>query len=163
MKDGRTRLARKAQHAVDIETGAVVGVPVQDADAGDAQTMIETLVTAAEQVDAALPAGTGLVEVVSDKGSHSIQTLVTLAAVGIRSYVSAPACGRRNWRGKHAARDAVYANRRRIRGARGKRLLRRCGEWLEIALVHKRLHTHFVGYRSLLLLAHTQLDVQQYR
>ena len=57
MKDGRTRLAHKAEHAVDLETGAVVGVSVQDADAGDTATMIETLVTAAEQVDAVLPAG----------------------------------------------------------------------------------------------------------
>ena len=56
MKDGRTRLAHKAEHAVDLETSAVVGVSVQDADAGDTQTMLETLVTANEQVDAVLPA-----------------------------------------------------------------------------------------------------------
>ena len=56
------------------------------------------------------------------KGYHSNQTLVTLAEVGIRSYVSEPERGRRNWRGKPAARDAVYANRRRIRGTRGKHL-----------------------------------------
>ena len=128
MKDGRTRLAHKAEHAVDLETGAVVGVSVQAADAGDTQTMLETLVTAAEQVDAVLPAGPGSAELVCDKGYHSNQTLVTLAEVEIRSYVSEPDRGRRNWRGKHVARDAVYANRRRIRGARGKRLLRRRGE-----------------------------------
>ncbi len=57
MKDGRTRLAHKAEHAVDLETGAVIGVTVQDADAGDTQTMVETLITAAEQVEAVLPAG----------------------------------------------------------------------------------------------------------
>ena len=51
MKDGRTHMAHKAEHAVDLETGAVVGVTFQAADAGDTQTMIETLVTAAEQVD----------------------------------------------------------------------------------------------------------------
>ena len=136
MKDGRTRLAHKAEHAVDIETGAVVGVTVQDADAGDTQTMLETLVTAAEQVDAVQPAGTGITELVCDKGYHSNQTLVTLAEVEIRSYVSEPNRGRRNWRGKHAARNAVYANRRRIRGARGKRLLRRRGERLERPNAH---------------------------
>ena len=64
------------------------------------------------------------------------QTLVTLAALEIRSYVSEPDRGRRNWRGKHVARDAVYANRRRIRGARGKRLLRRRGERLERPNAH---------------------------
>ena len=61
MKDGRTRLAHKVEHAVDLETGAVVGVSVQDADAGDTATMSETLVTAAEQVNAVLPAGTGMI------------------------------------------------------------------------------------------------------
>ena len=57
MKDGRTRFAHKAKHAVDLETGAVIGVTVQDADAGDRTTLVETLITAAEQVEAVLPAG----------------------------------------------------------------------------------------------------------
>jgi transposase len=52
MKDGRTHLAHKAAHAVDLETGAIVGVTVQDADDGDAETSIETLITAAEQIEA---------------------------------------------------------------------------------------------------------------
>ena len=69
MKDGRTRLAHKAEHAVDLETGAVIGVTVQDANAGDTTTMVETLITAAEQVEAVLPAGDGLAEVVGDKDS----------------------------------------------------------------------------------------------
>ena len=69
MKDGRTRLTHKAEHAVDLETSAVVGVTVQDADAGDTATMLETLVTAAEQVDAVQPAGTGIAELVCDKGT----------------------------------------------------------------------------------------------
>ena len=56
MKDGRTHLAHKVEHAVDMETGAVVGVTVQDASAGDTTT-VETLVTAAEQVEAVLPGG----------------------------------------------------------------------------------------------------------
>ena len=147
MKDGRTRLAHKAEHAVDLETGAVVGVTVQDADAGDTKTMVETLITAAEQVEAVLPAGPGLAEVVGDKGYHSNETLVALAELGLRSYVSEPARGRRRWRGKPAARAAVYANRRRIRGVRGKRLLRQRGERLERPHAHlyetgrlRRLH-----------------------
>ena len=48
MKDGRTHLAHKAEHAVDMETGAVVAVTVQDADEGDTTTSIETLIDAAE-------------------------------------------------------------------------------------------------------------------
>ena len=69
MKDGRTHLAHKAEHAVDLETGAVVGVTVQDANAGDTTTMVETLVTAAEQVEAVLPAGGGIAEVVGDRAT----------------------------------------------------------------------------------------------
>ena len=70
MKDGSTHLAHKVKHAVDLETGAVVGVTIQGADAGDTTTMVETLVTAAEQVEAVLPAA-GVSEVVADKGYHS--------------------------------------------------------------------------------------------
>ena len=114
----------------------MVGVSVQDADAGDTQSMLDTLAVAAEQVDAVQPTGTGIAELVCDKGYHSNQTLVTLAELGIRSYVSEPERGRRNWRGKPVARDAVYGNRRRIRGARGKRLLRRRGERLERPNAH---------------------------
>ena len=118
MKDGRTHLAHTAEHAVDLETGAVVGVTVQDADDGDTTTMVETLITAADQVEAVRPAGAGITEVVGDKGYHSNDTMVAFADLGIRSYVSEPDRGRRNWKGKSAAREAVYANRRRIRGAR---------------------------------------------
>ena len=79
---GAPTLAHKAEHAVDLETGAVVGVTVQDADAGDTTTMVETLITAAEQVDAVLPDGAGLAEVVGDTGYHSNATLVALADLG---------------------------------------------------------------------------------
>ena len=103
MKDGRTHLAHKAEHAVDLETGAVVGMTVQDASSGDTTTMVETLVTAAEQVEAVLPAGGGIAEVVADKGYHSNETMVALAELGLRSYVSEPDRGRRRWRGKHTA------------------------------------------------------------
>ena len=136
MKDGRTHLAHTAEHAVDLETGAIVGVTVQDADDGDTTTMVETLITAAEQVEAVLPAGAGVAEVVGDKGYHSNETMVECAEIGVRSYVSEPDRGRRHWKGKAAARTAVYANRRRIRGARGKRLLRQRGELLERPNAH---------------------------
>ena len=106
MKDGRTRLAHKAEHAVDLETGAVVGITVQDADAGDTKTIVETLTTAAEQVEAVLPDGAGLAEVVGDEGYHSNETLVALVELGIRSDVSEPDRGRRHWQGKPAARAA---------------------------------------------------------
>ena len=59
MKDGRTHLAHTAEHAVDLETGAIVGVTVQDASAGDTTTLVDTLVTAAEQVAFGPVAGWG--------------------------------------------------------------------------------------------------------
>ncbi len=136
MKDGRTHLAHKAEHAVDLETGAIVGVTVQDADEGDTTTSRETLITAAEQIEAVLPEGDGLQEVVGDKGYHSNQVLVDLEALGIRSYISEPDRGRRNWKKNPAARDPVYRNRRRIRGARGLRLLRLRGQRLERPFAH---------------------------
>src|SRR5688572_5129793 len=110
-KDGRTHLAHKAEHAVDLETGAIVGVTVQDADDGDTETSIETLIDAAEQIEAVRPDGAGLQEVVADKGYHSNQALIDLEAVGIRSYISEPDRGRRNWKKKPEARAAVYRNR----------------------------------------------------
>ena len=67
------------------------------------------------------------------QGYHSNETMVGFAAIGVRSYVSEPDRGRRHWKGQAAARDAVYANRRRIRGARGQRLLRQRGELLRTA------------------------------
>jgi transposase len=135
MKDGRTHLAHKAEHAVDLETGAVVGITVQGAHEGDTATSIETLIEAAEQVETVVPDGE-IKEVVADKGYHSNQVMVDLEAVGVRSYISEPDRGRRNWKDNPDARNAVYRNRRRIRGARGKRLLRQRGERLERPCAH---------------------------
>ena len=94
MKDGRTHLAHTAEHAVDLETGAIVGVTVQDADAGDTTTMVDTLIEAADQV-AAVDGASGIAEVVGDKGYHSNETMVGFADLGVRSYVSEPDRGRR--------------------------------------------------------------------
>ena len=135
MKDGRTHLAHTAEHAVDLETGAIVGVTVQDADAGDTTTMVDTLIEAADHV-AAVDGASGIAEVVGDKGYHSNETMVGFADLGVRSYVSEPDRGRRKWTGKAAAKKAVYANRRRIRGHRGQRLLRQRGERVERPNAH---------------------------
>ena len=116
---------------MDLETGAVVGVTIQGADKGDTATMAETLVTATEQVETVLPEAAGVSEVVADKGYHSNETMVDLAAVEVRSYIAEPDRGRRCWKNAPEARDAVYGNRRRIRGKRGRRLLRRRGELVE--------------------------------
>jgi transposase len=136
MKDGRTHLAHKTEHAVDLDTGVVIGVTVQPADKGDTTTMIETLITAAEQVEAVLPESKGIEEVVTDKGYHSTERIVDLEQLGLRTYISEPKQRRRRWRGDDKARNAVYGNRRRVRGERGKALLRRRGERLERPFAH---------------------------
>jgi transposase len=143
MKDGRTHLAHKVEQAVDFSSGAVVAVTVQPADAGDTATVGETVCEAGEQI--ATVAGTkpdervnpeGPKEVVLDKGYHSNEVLAELADWKVRTYCSEPERGRRCWEGKTAEQAAVYANRRRIRGERGKDLLRQRGEMLERSFAH---------------------------
>jgi transposase len=139
MKDGRWRLAHKAEHAVDLETGAIVAVTLQGADEGDTSTIVETVIAAAHQLEDAGAEGdapTTLQEAVADKGYHSNQTMVDFQAVGVRTYFSEPDRGRRDWSKAPDAQHPVYANRRRIRGRRGKALLRRRGEYVERAFSH---------------------------
>ena len=136
MKDGSTHLAHKTENAVDLDTGVVVGVTVQPADEGDTATMIETLITAAEQVETVLPESKGIEEIVTDKGYYSTERIVDLEQLGLRTYISEPKQRRRRWDGDDEARDAVYSNRRRVRGERGKALLRRRGERLERPFAH---------------------------
>ena len=159
MKDGRTHLAHKAEHAVDMETGAIVGVTVQGADQGDTTTIAETLTAAAEDLEAVATVtddDTGVInEVVADKGYHSNQVLTDLAALDLRRYIAEPDRGRRNWTKNAVARDAVYANRRRIRGTRGVALLRRRSEHLERPNAHLydtggMRHTHLRGHANIL-------------
>ena len=86
MKDGRTHLAHKAEHGVDMDTGAIVSVTVEEASEGDTVTLPATLIMAAEQVELVQPDGPGVEAVVADKGYHSDATLVALGAVGVRSH-----------------------------------------------------------------------------
>jgi transposase len=136
MKDGRTHLAHKAEHAVDLKTGAVIAVTIQPADKGDTETIKETLITTAENIEKIKSETDGVREVVADKGYHSNELLKDLRVLGIRTYISEPLRGPRHWQEDPAAREAVYANRRRIRGKRGRRLLRQRGEYLERPFAH---------------------------
>jgi len=147
MKDGSTHLAHKAEHAVDLETGAIVAVTLQGADQGDTTTIVETVAQAGEQIAEVAAAVNseeggervnpeGPAEVVTDKGYHSNEVVAGLQHAGVRSYISEPERGPRKWEGKRAAQAAVYANRRRIRGKRGKALLRRRGELVERSFAH---------------------------
>lgn len=162
MKDGRTHMAHKAEHAVDMETGAVLGVTVQPADRGDTTSQERTLEEAVLVLEDVLsqPAAAAkisdqfLTEVVADKGYHSNAVMASMAADGIRTYISEPNRGRRNWKGKQAEKNAVYGNRRRIRGTRGKRLLRRRGELIERSFAHAyetggMRRTHLRGHENI--------------
>ena len=164
MKDGRTHLAHKAEHAVDMETGAIVAVTRQGADVGDTTTIIETAIAATEQVEDAqanVDDRQSLEEIVGDKGYHSNQTLIDLDAGGIRSYVSEPDRGRRDWSKDPEARAPGYGNRRRMRGRRGRRLMRQRGERIERSFAHLydtggMRRTHLRGHTNILkrLLSH---------
>jgi transposase len=136
MKDGRTHLAYKAEHAVDLSSGALLAVTVQGADRGDTTTVTETLVTATKAA-AAVDLG-AIAAAVLDKGYHSGAVLVALRAERIRSYVSEPKRKRRRWKGQDKAEEQrqLYANRRRLRGARNKRLQAKRAELNERSNAH---------------------------
>ena len=145
MKDGSTHLAHKAEHAVDMESGAVLAVTLQEAHLGDTTTGIQTLAAATENLAAVADDARVegklhedlMSEAVADKGYHSNEVMLTLAEMSIRSYVSEPDRGRRVWEDKAPQfQETVYANRRRIKGDRGKRLMRKRGELIERSFAH---------------------------
>ncbi len=179
MKDGRTHLAHKAEHAVDMKTGAIVAVTLQPANRGDTTSIEQTLTQADDNLVAVMKDEQAcellseqvLREVVADKGYHSNEVLKTHRRHEIRTYISEPDRGRRNWKDQPAERDAVYGNRRRIRGRRGKRLMRKRGELVERSFAHtydtggmrrthlkrhgnilKRLLIHVAGFNLSLIL-----------
>ena len=163
MKDGRTHLAHKAEHAVDLDSGALVAVTLLGADVGDTTSLVETAIAAAEQVEAAHANTTPaeLAVIVADKGYHSNQTMIDLDAVAERSYIAEPERRRRDWTKTPQAQSAVYGNRRRVRDARGQRLMRRRGEYVERTFAHLYdtgglRRTHLRGHQNILkrLLVH---------
>jgi transposase len=146
-----------------METGAIVAVTLQPADRGDTASVEVTL----EEAQAVLSdvaederASEGLSEemvseVVADKGYHSNAVLLARAKIGIRTYISEPKRGRRNWKGKTAEKAAVYGNRRRVRGRRGKRLMKQRGELIERSFAHcyetgALRRTHLRGHPNIL-------------
>jgi transposase len=150
MKDGSTHLAHKAEHAVDLDSGAVVAVTLQAADLGDTTTIEETL-SAADMAVAELVEreaelhpeeepqvnAEGIEELVADKGYHSGAVLEQVKGLEVRTYIpEKKQAGKRHWKGKQGEQQAVYQNRRRVRGKYGKSLLRRRGELVERTFAH---------------------------
>jgi transposase len=134
MKDGRTHLAHKAEHAVDLSSGALLAIMLEPASEGDTTTVHKTLAEAQSVAREIHPLG--VEELVADKGYHSGEVLKALHLGGVRSYLPEPARGKRNWEGKADEQKRTYENRRRVRGSRGKRLQKIRSELTERTFAH---------------------------
>ncbi len=140
MKDGTTHLAYKAEHAVDLESNLIVAAEIYPGVEADTQTLAETVQAAQDNLQAAGSA-TEVQDVVADKGYYSADVVGSFAEdTPCRTYIAEPklpAGQRRKWTDKPAGqRRAVYANRRRGRGKRGRRLQRRRSERVERTFAH---------------------------
>jgi len=137
MKDGRTHLAYKAEHAVDLDSGLIVAAAIEPAGSSDAQTLPSRLVQA--QVNLLRAGSEQQVEAaVADKGYHKIETLDWAREHGVRTYLpEKKQRGRRDW-SKYTSRQrrAHQLNRRRTKSKCGRRLLRRRGELVERSFAH---------------------------
>ena len=141
LKDGRTHMAYKPEHVVDLESGAIVSAMIHPADQSDTKTIATTL----EDAQAKLCAIRGKEEapsidepfdLVADKGYHSRGVLKDLPD-SCRSRISEPKHkGQLRWHGDVEARDAVYGNRARLKSCKGKALLRVRGEKVERSFAH---------------------------
>jgi len=163
MKDGSTHFGHKAEHAVDMDSGAVLAVTLQGANLGDTTTIFPTLTEAAENMESLQQEPEArnkihpkwLSEVVTDKGYHSGATLLEMKERETRTYIPEPDRGKRHWKDKEEEQHAVYANRRRINGERGQALLRSRGERVERTFAHcyesgAMRRTHLRGHENIL-------------
>jgi transposase len=139
LKDGRTHLAYKPEHAVDLDTGVIVAAALHPADNGDTTTIEGTLAAAEEnlaQINAA-PTWDKPSELVADKGYHSRTILKDLDGGVWKTRIAEPKqSGFSRWRGDHQARAAVYANRTRLGSGVGKEAMRRRAEIVERSFAH---------------------------
>src|SRR6476619_420227 len=168
LKDGRTRLAYKPEHAVDLDTGAIVAAEVHPADRGDTATLPGTLAAAEANLAAAgaTPTPEDSAELVADKGYHSRDGLKDLEDGAWKSRIAEKkAAGVSRWRGDAEARRAVCNNRARLRSGVAREAFKLRAERVErgFALVldrggmrrawlrgrenlHKRYLIHVAGY-----------------
>jgi transposase len=139
LKDGRTHLAYKPEHAVDLDTGVIVAAALHPADNGDTTTIEGTLAAAEKnlaQIDAA-PTQDEPSELVADKGYHSRAVLKDLNGGAWKTRIAEPKQrGFSRWHGDDTARAAVYANRTRLGSAVGKQAMRRRAEIVERSFAH---------------------------
>ncbi len=168
LKDGRTRLAYKPEHALDLDTGAIIAAELHEADRGDTVSLPVTLEAATEQLAAldAAPTPEAPAELIADTGYHSRDTLRRLADGPWKTRVSERRIdGVLRWHGDHAARRAVYNHRARLTSRVARQALRLRAEWVERSFalildrggmrrtwlrgranIHKRYLIHVAGY-----------------
>ena len=139
MKDGTTHLAYKPEHAVDLDTGAVVAAELHPADEGDTTTLSKTLAKAEanlEAVDAA-PTSEDPAECVADKGYHSRAVLRALNDSPWKTRIAAPKqTGFSRWHGDEAARRAVTNNRARLKSGVAREAFKLRAEIVERCFAH---------------------------
>jgi hypothetical protein len=139
MKDGTTHLAYKPEHAVDLDSGAVIAAEIHLADEGDTATITGTLEAAQRNLAhlGAPPCSEAPADCVADKGYHSRAVLKDLDGSPWRSRIAEPQrTSFSRWHGDEAARRAVYNNRVRLRSAVGKRAMRKRAEMVERSFAH---------------------------
>lgn len=137
MKDGTTHLAYKAEHVVDLESEFLLATTVHGGDAPDTETLCDSLLEAQVNVQEA-GSDVEVREAVADKGYHAAATIELCEHYNFRTYIPEPKRKHHSrWTDKpQEHRDAVYANRRRVKGDRGKRLQRLRSERVERSFAH---------------------------
>jgi hypothetical protein len=140
MKDGTTHLAYKPEHAVDLDTGAIVAAPIHEADQGDTSSLPDTLKAAAEKLEkiGLGPTNEEPCDLIADKGYHSREGLKDLDGGIWKTRIAEPkpAKGYLRWHGDEAARSAVYGNRARLKSGVGRKAMRQRGELVERSFAH---------------------------
>jgi transposase len=139
MKDGTTHLAYKPEHAVDLDTGAVVAAEMHPADQGDTTTLTGTLDAARRTLTnvGAPPSSDDPAECVADKGYHARAVLTDLDGGPWKTRIAEPQRkGVLRWHGDEAARRAVYNNRTRLRSEVGQQAMRNRAELVERSFAH---------------------------
>ena len=137
LKDGRTHLAYKAEHVVDLDSDLLLAAEIRSATNGDTATLVDSVMQACLNLEAAGSEAT-VEEAVADKGYHAAQTLELSESLGVRTYIPEPERQQdRRWTDKPVElQRAVYNNRRRMRRAKGKQLQRRRSEVCERSFAH---------------------------
>src|SRR5271166_2743724 len=137
LKDGRTHLAYKAEHVVDLESDMVLAAEIRKADEADTETLPDSVMEAQNNLNQT-GSHTEIEEVAADKGYHAAHTLELCEALGLRTYIPEPRRKHRlRWTDKPAEyQHAVYANRCRIQRAKSKRWQRRRSELCERTFAH---------------------------